>query len=126
MTALDRKLILVLIIGSVALLGVRFLLTTEGDVTVRVELAGKVIREIHPAAVEGKVVPIPIPGGVAELKFKNGAVRLLEMPDWLCPRKICSHSGWISKPGETLICVPNRLVIRVVKGGRSQIDAITR
>ena len=30
-----------------------------------------------------------------------------------CPRQICAHEGWISQQGQTLVCVPNHVLIEI-------------
>ncbi len=42
-----------------------------------------------------------------------------------CPDQTCKKMGKITKTGETIVCVPNKLVI-VIKGKRSyQLDALS-
>src|SRR5690606_17131717 len=57
---------------------------------------------------------LTLPGGQAVLEIANGAVRLLPQDEDFCPRKVCVRTGWIRKPGETIVCVPNRLVMRIL------------
>lgn len=35
-----------------------------------------------------------------------------------CPDKICINTGWLSKPGQTAVCLPNKISV-VVKGKSS-------
>ncbi|MCM3703175.1 NusG domain II-containing protein [Paenibacillus macerans] len=40
-----------------------------------------------------------------------------------CPKKISMQMGFISRPGETIICVPNRVYVEIVStGGGEQVD----
>lgn len=39
-------------------------------------------------------------------------IRMISSP---CPDKICIRQGWINKAGETIVCLPNRVVIRLEK-----------
>lgn len=51
-------------------------------------------------------------GYTAEIEVAHGKARLKPMPDWVCPRHICSDTGWISmNGGQAIICAPNRLII---------------
>lgn len=60
-------------------------------------------------------VELPGAGGYrATIEIRAGAARILPIPERFCPRGICSHTGWVSRPGQAAICLPNRLVIRVV------------
>lgn len=42
-----------------------------------------------------------------------------------CPDKICMSFGKISKNGEFIVCLPNRLIITVEGGETTGIDAIS-
>jgi hypothetical protein len=126
MTALDRKVMLTLAVVAAILFGLRFWPASTGRLVARVEVNGEVVQEIDLTRAEGRTIAIKLPRGQAELEVKDRAVRLLEMPVSLCPRKICSHMGWIRKPGETIVCLPNRLVIRLVTPGKPALDVIVK
>lgn len=42
-----------------------------------------------------------------------------------CKNHICIREGRISRPGQTIICMPNRIVVEI-KGGNEAYDAVTR
>lgn len=46
-----------------------------------------------------------------ELEVKEGSIRVLKSD---CPRKFCKHTGWIKNPAQTIICVPNKILIEIV------------
>ena len=37
-----------------------------------------------------------------------------------CPGEDCVHSGWISEPGRSIVCLPNRVEVRIT--GASEVD----
>ncbi len=41
-----------------------------------------------------------------------------------CPRQVCVHVGWISHPGEAVICVPYKTVIEIGAAGKPAVDAV--
>lgn len=41
-----------------------------------------------------------------------------------CPGNDCVHSGWISSPGRSIVCLPNRLEIRI--SGAADVDIVVR
>lgn len=43
--------------------------------------------------------------------------------DTNCPAKTCLHHGWISRTGETIACLPNKLLVEV-EGEDSGYDAV--
>lgn len=59
--------------------------------------------------------------GETVIEVKGGRVRVLKSPG---PQQICVNRGWISRPGEAIICLPNRVIIEIP--GRSEYDDITR
>ncbi|MDI7250641.1 MAG: NusG domain II-containing protein, partial [Bacillota bacterium] len=64
-------------------------------------------------------VELPGTGGCrATIEVRSGRARILPIPEQYCPRGICSHTGWIERPGQAAICLPNRLVIRVIERPR--------
>lgn len=45
-----------------------------------------------------------------QLEVNNGKIRILNSD---CPKKVCKHMGWISDPGQIIICVPNKVFIEI-------------
>lgn len=41
-----------------------------------------------------------------------------------CPDRICVNSGWISKRGETAVCLPYKIIIKI-EGVDDEVDIIT-
>lgn len=42
-----------------------------------------------------------------------------------CPSQDCVHTGWVSRPGQQIICLPNRLVISLSGEEAAEFDAMT-
>ncbi len=55
------------------------------------------------------------------IEVKKGRVRVSESK---CPLKICVKTGWIEKEGEEIICIPNRIRVRIE--GDNELDEIVR
>jgi hypothetical protein len=55
------------------------------------------------------------------VEIKDGKMRFVSAD---CPDKVCVHTGWISKSGQLAVCIPNRVMIRIV-GGETEVDAVT-
>ena len=51
-------------------------------------------------------------GGSNTLHIENGTVWI---SDASCPDKTCEHQGKISKEGEMIVCLPNRLSISITE-----------
>ena len=39
-----------------------------------------------------------------------------------CPGEDCVHSGWINSPGRSVVCLPNRVEVRI--SGSSEVDFV--
>ncbi len=60
-------------------------------------------------------------GGYNRILVKNGAVSVVEAS---CPDKVCIHQGAISDRAQPIVCLPNKLVIKVTLPSRDAPDAI--
>lgn len=54
-------------------------------------------------------------GFKATVEIRGDSARILEMPDKYCHEHICSNTGWISNIGESAICLPNKLIIKIIE-----------
>lgn len=59
-------------------------------------------------------------GGLNRLKAEDGKIAVIEAD---CPDKDCVKRGWLKRPGDSAICLPHRLVIRLI--GESEVDGVT-
>ena len=67
-------------------------------------------REITVTGLNGKYV----------VEIKEGRVRAREA---ICPEQICIKRGWVSRSGDSIICLPNRIIIKI-ENQKQEIDAI--
>ena len=77
------------------------------------------VREIS-LATDGRY-PVKGPLGTAHLVIQKGRAHLENAP---CPLKICESMGPIDRSGEIIVCIPNRIVVKV--RGPEKVDAISR
>ena len=63
----------------------------------------------------------PLNGGTNILVIENGKAYLT---DANCPDKLCVHQGKISRTGETITCLPNKLTVTVF-GAEESLDLIS-
>ncbi len=65
----------------------------------------------------------------ATIEINDGRIRMLPLSEDLCPRAVCSHTGWIEYSYESIVCLPNQIM--VVFSGSSRpgevegIDSVT-
>ncbi|HDP69450.1 MAG TPA: NusG domain II-containing protein [Actinobacteria bacterium] len=60
----------------------------------------------HPKRME-----IEGPFGESIIEVANGKVRMVSSP---CPNHNCVARGWISAPGDMIVCVPNQVVVKII------------
>jgi hypothetical protein len=60
--------------------------------------------------------------GESLIEISGGRVRMV---DSACPDKLCARTGWISRPHESIVCLPNRVVIEL-RSGEGGPDAVNR
>ena len=107
-------ILLVLAIAAVAL----FFLMQEGD-TVVVLVDGEVWGEY--ALGEDQTVEIRTDMGYNLLVIQGGEASVREAS---CPDGICSSHRPVSREGESIICLPNRVVVEIRSGDREQPELI--
>jgi hypothetical protein len=69
-----------------------------------------------------KAGTFPLNGGTNILVIENGEAWVTEAN---CPDKICMGMGKISRNGEFIACLPNRLLIVVEGGEKAAVDGRT-
>lgn len=65
---------------------------------------------------------IEINGGTNRLRIKNGKASMIEAD---CPDQLCVHQKPVSLNHESIICLPNRVVVEVESGTDREFDAVT-
>ena len=111
---------LILILGLLALAGAFWLLVSsrgakDGFVVVRVD---GVETERHALTENGTY---PLNGGTNVLVIRDGAAWMEEAD---CPDKICISQGRISREGQAIICLPNRVTVTVVGGSQPGVAIV--
>lgn len=71
---------------------------------------------------EDQTVTIRQGARVNEFEIKDGAVRMLHAS---CRNHDCMQEGAISRTGETIVCLPNKVVLEVT-GGEEEFDVIAQ
>lgn len=62
----------------------------------------------------------PLNGGTNILIIKDGAAH---MEDADCPDKLCVKQGTISRSGQCITCLPNRVTV-TIEGGTPEVDIV--
>ncbi len=57
------------------------------------------------------------------LVIKDGAAEITEAS---CPDKLCVHQGKVKYDGQSIICLPNKVVVEITGGEQSEYDAVAK
>ncbi len=61
--------------------------------------------------------------GKNKLLIKDGKADMTEAD---CPDRLCVKQHSIHKTGETIVCLPHRVVIEIEGGAENELDAVTQ
>ena len=70
----------------------------------------------------GEDQEISINGGTNTLVIKNNRAKMQEAD---CPDQLCVNQKAISKNNESIICLPNKIVVEVESSENSEFDAVS-
>ena len=111
----------IILIASILIVAIAFFLivelTKEEGAGVTVKVDGVKVAEYSLS----KNGTYPLNGGTNILVIENGKAYLT---DANCPDKLCVHQGKISRTGETITCLPNRLTVTVF-GAEESVDLVS-
>ena len=119
-----NDLILVGVLLAVDLLGllaVRVFYQSPGDKVV-LEVDNQVIGTY--ALDQDQEIPIEIGGEIGNRLVIAGGKA--DMVDATCPDRLCVHQKAISKQGETIVCLPHKVVVEIRSEQGSKLDALAR
>lgn len=85
---------------------------SEGSRTyASIQLEGKEVRRVDFSQdMVGEKIRIESPYGYNVFEVGDGKIRSIKSD---CKEKVHIKQGWISQPGQTLVCLPHRLVVEI-------------
>lgn len=106
--------------------GFTFLYTNKKNISeknnykyVLIEVNGKEYKRLP---LEGNnKIKIKTKYGNNTVEIKDGKVKMAESD---CKDKICIHMKSISIPGQSIICLPNRIVVSIEQEGEKEVDVV--
>lgn len=120
MTRVDKLIFFVLVFGAVsAMLASQLLFAAQNASTVLVEIDGKEYGRYNLQEKNSQTLAIESKFGYNKIVIANGSVYVCESD---CPDALEIKAGTIQKAGQMLVCLPNRLVVRIE--GRRDVDGV--
>ena len=117
-----RDLILLLAVLVIGLIGIVILYTRPAALNGEVEVAvdGEVVMTL-PLSEDTEVAIESVDGGENLLVIQDGTAKIESAS---CPDGICVRHYAISRDGESIICLPNRVVVTIRGGEKGDVDAV--
>lgn len=121
----DVGILVLILVASFSLLLIsktKIETTNTGDKYAIIMIDGKVIDKVKISKENaGKEIPIKTEFGYNVLEFSEDGVRSKEAS---CPDQIDVLQGFITLPGESIVCLPNRMVIEIEAINDINVDGI--
>jgi hypothetical protein len=120
----DLIIILILVAAAASWFGINKLGESKDERQIVIETNGSVYKtipmklgmknqDIHIDLENGKFIDIAVD--------ENGAY----VKDVICPDKICQKTGLVSKVGQSIVCLPNKVVVYIEGKSGYEIDNVS-
>lgn len=106
-------IILFVIIVAIAVTGIILLSGSGSAASAVIRVDGKIVREVKLDVDQSFWV------GDVRFEVKDGAIAFAQSD---CPGQECVHAGWLSSPGSSMACLPNKVSVTLT--GESEVDVI--
>lgn len=126
MKRLEKLVVAAILLLSFVAMGIMTLAQSDHqDKNIIIKVDNKLVKEIPiNNSNESKIYSFNFNNHTGYIESKSGKVRMLEMSKELCPNGICSDTGWIDKSYQSIVCLPNKIVITVEGKEDNGIDVI--
>jgi|LSQX01.3.fsa_nt_gb hypothetical protein len=113
--------VFIVILVGLSFLGLKTMSVDKGNIRVQIELDGQVIDSLEvwqDGEIEAQEIRVDTgEGGYNIVKISSEGVVVL---DANCPDRLCVSSPTIKVPGQSIVCIPHKFVVRII--GESQGD----
>jgi hypothetical protein len=120
----DLIIVFILIAAIISWFGINKLSESKSDRKVVIETNGDLYETIPiKAGMEKQKVHIEFENGnhIDIVIDENGAY----VEDVICPDKVCQKTGLVSRDGQSIVCLPNKVVVYIEGKTETQIDNIS-
>lgn len=115
-----KELLIILILLIIALAGFLFFRINGQGYQVQIEIAQK-LYGTYDLSLDQEIQLFDEKGNfLLNCVIKDGTIQVLQSN---CPDKICIDEGSIGQAGQTVVCLPNKVVIRII-GDDNTIDGV--
>lgn len=118
----DVILIGILLAGALLVFGFGNFYQRKTGIMVQIQVDGELYGTY--SLQEEQTLPIKTDGKTTNiLQIADGKAYMLTAD---CPDQLCVHQQAVSKEGQTIVCLPNKVVVEVSGTGKGDYDAIAQ
>ena len=117
-----KRLDLILIAGVLVLAGIIYLVflgSAEDGGKAVITVDGQVVQELP--LDEDTTYQVETPEGYNIVEIKDGSADVIEAD---CRDGLCADQKRIHKTGETIVCLPHKMVVTIEAGTENTVDAV--
>ncbi len=115
------RILTVILVASSVVWGIRSMTAAPDVMSAEIIQDGKLLQRVMlKKGGPAMEFVVEYKGGLNRLKAGDGKIAVIAAD---CPDKDCVKRGWLKKPGDSAICLPHKLVIRLT--GESEVDGVT-
>ncbi len=129
MKKLEKILVAIILLSSAIAMGVMMISKSDDqNKNIVITVDNKVIEKISlNKANETSLYDFNFDSDIGSIETRNGRVRMLEMSKEICPKSICSETGWIDNSYKSIVCLPNKIVVTIESEGQeNEVDMVAR
>ncbi|NLJ41399.1 MAG: NusG domain II-containing protein [Clostridiales bacterium] len=107
--------IFIVVLVGLSFLGLKAMGTHKGKAVVRIEVDGKLVEtfEMPDLKDTGAFREIPVDMNEDEFNVVRISSKGIDISDANCPDRLCVYSPAIKTPGQSIICIPHKLIVRI-------------
>lgn len=121
-TKWDKIIIIFLLLLSILPVGILFLTKSDSQSNTIIIKVNNRLKKSIPLKNQEKsqIYEFNFNKNIGYIEVKDGKVRMLEMSKEICPDAICSDTGWIDKSYQSIVCLPNKIIV-TIEGNKDEI-----
>lgn len=117
-----KRLDLILIGGVLVLAGIIYMVflgSAEAGAKAVITVDGQVVQEMP--LTEDAQYRVETPEGYNIVEIKDGWAKVIDAD---CPDGLCAQQKRVHKTGETIVCLPHKMVVTIGAGEENTVDAV--
>ncbi|AHM56907.1 hypothetical protein EAL2_c16120 [Peptoclostridium acidaminophilum DSM 3953] len=115
----------VLLLSAIGMYAVKAIQHDKEGKHVIISVDGKIYEDIAVGNATSKKIEVKTEYGSNIVYIHDGGAEVIDAD---CRDLICKKTGFISKPGQTIVCLPHKLVVTISaeSGGGGDADAVSQ